>query len=600
MFKQKWSSKKAKIVLIIIIITLTIIDSAVFLVLQKQAEAPTPSVAGAKIEPREVQVQILNIGQTNNLTITTSGIVKADKQIDIVALNSGTIRSLTITVGDAVTADMKVTQLHNSNALTTLANAQLQVSNTEQNLAVTRRLTDETIRQAGLGVTQANESITSAKIALKTAEDNVANALDLQQRQKSDSLRNAVIAYDGYLNTIDGALDQINFIINEDNGPQLAGIAPTLGVTNAQSLINAEQSFRTARDSFSKLAFFTVTDNTIITMIERLTATLALTRLAIKDTVIVLNNTIANANFSDAALNAEQNNFSALQSTIITTNSAIQTSLQNLNNIDSIHKQEIDRLRNAVNAARSQVSLAKTALRNAQAAILSVQESQQKQLLSVRGALDSAKGQFNLARNQVADLTISSPLAGQIIATFVEVGDEVKVGQKIATVARADIVKVIIEITAQDISKIAIGQTAVINDDIIGTIARIDPTADPVSKKIKVEIAATNSERRLIPETFVDVAIKTNREGQSSPVTTFLIPLKAVTITQTESYIFLFSGGASAGNLAIQGKAVKTLVELGQAQGEGIEVISGLQDGDVLIVEGNRGLAGDEIVEIKS
>jgi len=64
--------------------------------------------------------------------------------------------------------------------------------------------------------------------------------------------------------------------------------------------------------------------------------------------------------------------------------------------------------------------------------------------------------------------------------------------------------------------------------------------------------------------------------------------LKAVTITQTEKYVFLVKDG----------KAVKTSVELGESEGDKIEVVSGLQDGDEIIIEGNRGLSGNEIVEV--
>ena len=66
------------------------------------------------------------------------------------------------------------------------------------------------------------------------------------------------------------------------------------------------------------------------------------------------------------------------------------------------------------------------------------------------------------------------------------------------------------------------------------------------------------------------------------------IPLKTITTTQTESFVFLVQ----------EDKAVKKNVRLGKTEGALIEVLEGLASGDVLIVEGGKNLEDGDGVEI--
>ena len=98
---------------------------------------------------------------------------------------------------------------------------------------------------------------------------------------------------------------------------------------------------------------------------------------------------------------------------------------------------------------------------------------------------------------------------------------------------------------------------------------------------MKLEIVFDNKNGELIQETFVDIAIPVKTGSES-----IYIPLKAVTVTQTESYVFVIKDNRS----------VKTPVILGKTEGEFIEVLSGLNRGDTLAVDGAKNLIdGDEV-----
>jgi len=51
-----------------------------------------------------------------------------------------------------------------------------------------------------------------------------------------------------------------------------------------------------------------------------------------------------------------------------------------------------------------------------------------------------------------------------------------------------NLVKVEINLTSEDIYRIEVGQTAMINGMFEGVISRIDPSADPMTKKVKLKL----------------------------------------------------------------------------------------------------------------
>ncbi len=147
-----------------------------------------------------------------------------------------------------------------------------------------------------------------------------------------------------------------------------------------------------------------------------------------------------------------------------------------------------------------------------------------------------------------------------------------------------------LEITTDDALKLNPGQDAIIDPAgkrLSGTLSRIFPAADPVSKKVKVEIAYNNENQDLIAGSFVNISLPIENKAAGGA---FYIPLQALTISPSESFVFT----------VVDNKAKKTVVEMGQIEGTEVEIKSGLSDGDVLIIEGAKNLEPDEAVKVIS
>lgn len=534
-----------------------------------------------------VETVVIDSDMNNVDEIKTVGSVEAESGVDVVALSSGTIRSVFFEVGDEVFANSLLADIHNNSLLTNYSNSQVNLFNMQNNYNSSLNITGDSIRQAELGVEKAEESVEAAKIALKTAEDNRKNSLELQEKSNNETKDKAIIAYSGYLNTVDTALDQINYIIQAEDGPELAGIRNTLSARDFSVLEKARSYYKSAKKMYQELSLASPNRETIKNYIEQELNLLEETKNTVAYTIKALDNTVSSAEFSDAAISSQRTAFFTLQNNVVSTQSGAEATLTGLNNLKANNKNQTDALNNAVEAAESQLESAIIGLENSKIVLSNTIKGQDQQVLSAQISLDNAEGQLDLLSSQLGDLTVRAPIKGRITSKMIEIGAEVNPGQKIARIEQSDTVKIIVNLPSSDVYRIKNGQKVLLGDDFEGEIILISPAADPITKKVKVEILFDNKNKELIPGTFIDVIIPVEKPKQSRE-NSFFIPLRAVTITQNESFVFLVR----------EEKASKTIIKTGQVAGALIEVLSGIDNGDILIVEGGKSLEEGNRVEI--
>ncbi|MFH1522551.1 MAG: efflux RND transporter periplasmic adaptor subunit [Patescibacteria group bacterium] len=537
---------------------------------------------------KKVKTMILDLSEQNNF-ISAVGTVKPETIIEVVALSQGTVRALFFDIGEKVYINQVLADLHNNTALTSNSNAQINYFNMQNNIDAIIRLTDGTIRQAEIGIQNALKSIGSAEIALKTAEDNLTNTISLQEKNNTDTKDKAIILFSDYLNTVNNTLEQVNYIIKAEGDIQLDGVATTLSIKNPQHLSDAKNYYLLTRNAYIGLNQIKPSRNTVVNNIKEVINALELTKLTVDNTIKALNSTISNPNFSQSSMNTQLTIFSTFRSAVVSAQTSSKTTLDSLENLKLANKKEKDALDNAISSAKKQLELAQIGHDIASASLESARQSQEQQLIGAQTSLDSAEGQLNLSNDQIVDLTINAPMGGTITGKFIELGGEVAPGQKIAEVQKIDKVKIEISLPSEDIYRIEVGQKVIINDKLEAEISLIDPTADSVTRKVRAEILFDNKENKLITGTFVDVIISIKEQEKVSPESVS-IPLKAVTIAEGENYVFVNDKGI----------AKKVVVEVGKTEGALIEILSGLNDGNELIVEGGKNLEEDESIEISN
>lgn len=183
------------------------------------------------------------------------------------------------------------------------------------------------------------------------------------------------------------------------------------------------------------------------------------------------------------------------------------------------------------------------------------------------------KASFEAARRLVE---MQTPIAGEVTSVDVSEGDLVIIGQRLATVAAADKLRMKFGVNARDYQDIAIGSpvyvtTEAVSDTIHGTVTAKANSADPNTRTFEVEGILDNPARRFKPGMFVRVGYLRERLEDR-----IVVPRKAVLMLDNVPTVYV-----------VQGQQAKSRpVDLGPDIEGGVVVASGLSEGDTLVVLG--------------
>lgn len=575
-------TKKNLIILGIIIISF--VSLLIFLNQNNGGEINTTQETKAK------NVSIITLGENGGKinSIEAVGSVKADTKVSIVAMQSATVRSINFNIGDVVKKGKRLVTLSDNNISTSLLNAQTDFANRKNNLEIVKTSTDQDIKSAQIGLANADKSLELAKIQLKTAQDNYDNGIIQIEKDKIDLKNNSVITYNNNLSILYDALNKIDYILKVDGNEQIAGIEKVIAAKNKQSLNTSKNSYTEAKNCYENLLLITPSPEMALKNTNDSLTCVQKTKEALDNLIIVLDNTISSVDFSEETLNANISKFNQLRLSLLGTESNTKSLTQAIENIEINAKSNKDKLDNLLATAKNQVSMAEIAYENAQLGLEKTSSLGDQQILSAEIAKDSTQGQLNLALARASDLYINSPIDGIITKKSVEVGEEVSPGKVVAEISQLNLMKIIINLPSEEAYKVKVGNEVIIEDKLQGFVSQINPAADSLSKKVEIEIAFDNKKSELIAETFVNIKIPIESQVKSNNGF-FLIPLKAVTLTQNENYVYL----------AKDGIATKQDITVGDIQNDLIEITDGLNLDDKVIIDGSKNLNNGDKIEIK-
>lgn len=220
--------------------------------------------------------------------------------------------------------------------------------------------------------------------------------------------------------------------------------------------------------------------------------------------------------------------------------------------------------------------------------LLEIGSGTQQQVDQLQAQLDAVKSQYN---NMMENTILRSPISGVVTARNYDPGDMTG-NLPVLTVGQlSPVVKVMINITENDMSKIAAGMPVSVKFDAFGDevfsgkVSRIHPTVDTATRTFQVEVQVANPKEEIKPGMFARVDI--NLGDQDNVV----VPDRAV-VKQTGSgnkYIYVLKGN----------KVSFQRVELGQRLDTSYELISGIEDGDTVVITGQARLTDGAEVEVQ-
>ncbi len=209
--------------------------------------------------------------------------------------------------------------------------------------------------------------------------------------------------------------------------------------------------------------------------------------------------------------------------------------------------------------------------------------------------LEQAKASLALAKQRLDDAVIRSPIKGVVAHRNVEPGEVVSPpmvpGKALLHIVDASTLKVRVNVSQNRVKAVRLGQEAVITLDgfpgetFPGSVSKISPVVDTRSRTFEAEILIPNPDGQLKPGMFARV-----RLVLATRADVVKVPLKAVVEGEKSEVVFV----------AVNGVARARLVTLGISDGVDIEVVSGVNVGDKVIIRGNLGLEDGDRIILKS
>ncbi|NQF15692.1 efflux RND transporter periplasmic adaptor subunit [Brevibacillus sp. HB1.3] len=193
------------------------------------------------------------------------------------------------------------------------------------------------------------------------------------------------------------------------------------------------------------------------------------------------------------------------------------------------------------------------------------------------------------AREQLANAKVVSPIDGFVASVTGAVG-QMAGQQPIVTVVKTNPLVVKANLSEADVTKVKVGTVVKVNVQSTGktidaNVTAISPVMDSQLKAYPVEITIPNASHELKSDMVVNVTFPQSSEGAKSLV----IPRKAVFEREGRPYVFKLEGET----------AKQVEVSTGNSTSELIEVVSGLANGDKVVVKGQTLLADGGKVSIQ-
>lgn len=221
--------------------------------------------------------------------------------------------------------------------------------------------------------------------------------------------------------------------------------------------------------------------------------------------------------------------------------------------------------------------------------LLKIGSGTQAQVDAVKAQLDAQRQQY---ANVLENTILRSPISGVVTARNQDPGDMTS-SQPVLTVGQiTPNVKLVINITENDRALVNAGAPVSITFDAFpgetfeGKISRIYPNVDPATRTFQAEVIVPNPGEKFFPGMFARV---TMNQGSAERV---VVPDRAI-VKQTGSgnkYVYVYSNGTVSYNL----------VEVGQRLGDSYELISGVEEGDTVVIAGQSRLSNGAKAKIKA
>jgi membrane fusion protein (multidrug efflux system) len=247
--------------------------------------------------------------------------------------------------------------------------------------------------------------------------------------------------------------------------------------------------------------------------------------------------------------------------------------------------------RNAADVAAHDLERNKTLLAAGAIAERDIEQSRRASI-AAQASLEDASSRLATAEKAYRSTTVTAPFGGVVSERPVSSGDVVQPGTPLFTVVDPSSMRLEASVPAEQLSLIRVGVPVVFTvsgypgREFVGHIARINPTADPTTRQVRIYVSIPNAGRTLVGGLFA------NGRMSSATKMGLVVPQGAVDVR----------GSAPAVTRVRGGKAERVQVQVGltDKSSETIEILAGLQAGDTLLLGAAQGITPGTMVKVSA
>ncbi len=480
-----------------------------------------------------------NVSDASSFT----GTLQPVHEVDMAAKTSGQLSGLYTDVGQRVGQGQTIAELDATTERATARSITQNINAAQQNVSALNAYYQQ---QIGSQTTQTEHATDTADTGSTqtAAVSALTNAVMLAQ-QVSDTL---------------GTLLSVRIVNGNLMTNSAVSFDTNLGAKNSQAKITARNTLESyqplnvdLQSSFTDTILNKNPTQAQVTIeLAKAVTTLTSAKLALSQAYTVLTDSVTSGDLSDANLAAYETNITAL-------GGQTQAVLQNMHDVSTN--------------------------------VASLQGDRDAKIASAQSQVVALQGQAAVTDTVLADGMIHSSISGIVTTKYVEQGTVVAPGTPLVHIVDDSTLKLIVGVPDSQASSFHVGDTAIVLVDDAGghtyqaLITRINPTVDPISRKVTIEVSIPNSIHVLKVGSYAH-AIFAMPHGAS-----IAVPRTALRAEYGASYVFVIDGSAVR----------RRMVAIGAESTDLVEILSGLKIGEMVVTAGGDYLRdGDPVTVTQS
>jgi RND family efflux transporter MFP subunit len=244
---------------------------------------------------------------------------------------------------------------------------------------------------------------------------------------------------------------------------------------------------------------------------------------------------------------------------------------------------------------KQDVAIAEARLRQSdaglEAASASVEaRSWEAEIVAAHAMLKQARASRDLAQDALSDAHVTAPIAGIVSVRHQDAGSMAEPMKPLFEIVVMDIVVAVTSVLEEDVSRIRLGDPAVVSGKGIvgashGRVSAISPIIDPRTRTAKVEVELGNADHSRKPGMFVRVRLQTDVRADA-----ILVPRDVIVEDESLRARSVF--------VVRERRARRVPVTTCLADGNRVQITDGLASGDAVVYAGQAQLSDGDTVRI--